>query len=732
MLKLPKETNDRQKFTEKYNTRDIKYLLSLSIEEWDSKFPLSNDKKWGKINFNTYRKYLTEMTKQDSTTHHYHYGQKGERTEGRLYCNDGGLQRLPRPIREFICRDNYIDVDISNCFPSILCQAYKENGFNPIYLEEYCKDRKATLKKYNFTKNDFNAFMNIDKPKTKNEFLLNIQKEKEYLLPKLLEKYPVYQPKPNAKNPLSARIWYVIDMYENRILQHVISDYKDIAFPLYDGFLLSKDEPFNIDDVNEKCKDFNITWCVKPIKSINPPDDFKEVDVDADNNEVYENYKNVWEETRAVLKNPFCLIEFDDNGLEYMKASDAAKFYQNRTYQKKLDNGKIKKQEFFPQWWQDENRLEYDSINWRPYSDTDTTPPNQFNSFKPFKRKLLEQDYWTTDGKRLIELTQRLMAELSGGPDEVEAALYFHNYIVHIFQYPEIRPDVAVVMKGSQGVGKDTITKIIFEVMGRSYHYKTAKMDDIFGNFNDIIDEKLILQFNEVEGKNAVENQELLKDYITAEKMPIRKKFYAIRSAENFIRIFIVSNNETPVLIENKDRRYFIIKSTDEICQDHVFFNEIYTLIKNSENLDCLYSYFMSVPLNDFNIKKVPKTKAYNDLQVDNIKPIYRYLQACCKGRFDNLPYIHREKKGEYIVTPTQFKDDLRKWLEDEGLNGEYTNTKSIKTIFNNIPMIKMRVGVKIDDISLYYTTFRYKELAEYLEREHFQNRLDETEVEEF
>ena len=82
MLKLPKETNDRQEFTEKYNTRDIKYLLSLSIEEWDSKFPLSNDKKWGKINFNTYRKYLTLMTTQDSTTHHYHYGQKGERNRG--------------------------------------------------------------------------------------------------------------------------------------------------------------------------------------------------------------------------------------------------------------------------------------------------------------------------------------------------------------------------------------------------------------------------------------------------------------------------------------------------------------------------------------------------------------------------------------------------------------------------------------------------------------------------
>jgi len=733
MLKLPKETNDRKEFTEKYDTRDIKYLLSLSIDEWDANFPLTDGKKWGKVNYNTYRKYLTKMTKQKTTTHNYHYGQKGERTEGRLYCNDGGLQRLARPIREFVCRNHYIDVDISNCFPSILCQLYKENGFNPVCLDEYCKDRKATFKKYNFTKSDFNAFMNIDKPKTKNEFLLKIQKEKEYLLPQLLDKYPVYQPKPNAKNPLSARIWYIIDMYENRILQHIISDYKDIAFPLYDGFLLSKDEPFNIDDVNEKCKEFNIKWCVKPIKANNPPDDFKEVDVDADNNEAYELYKNKWEETRAVLKNPFCLIEFDDNGLVYMKAGDASNFYKNRTYKKLLDDGGAKKTEFFPEWWKDENRLEYDSINWRPYTDIDTTANNQYNSFKPFKRNLLERDYWTTSGKRLIEMTQQLMAELSGGlEDEEDAAIYFHNYISHIFQYPQIRPDVAVVMKGSQGVGKDTITQIINDIMGRGYYYKTGKMDDIFGNFNDIIDEKLILQFNEVDGKNAVENQELLKDFITAEKVPIRKKFYAIRSAENFIRLFIISNNETPVLLETKDRRYFVIKSTDAICQDKIFFDEIYKLLKNDENLDCLYSYFMSVPLDDFKIKTIPKTKAYNDLQVDNIKPIYRYLRECCNGRFKTGSYIHREKKKQYIITPTAFKDDYMKWLDDEGLNISYTSTKSIKTTFNSLNMIKERVQINIDDVRIKYTTFEYILLEKYLEKEFFQNRLDETESEDF
>jgi hypothetical protein len=48
------------------------------------------------------------------------------------------------------------------------------------------------------------------------------------------------------------------------------------------------------------------------------------------------------------------------------------------------------------------------------------------------------------------------------------------------------------------------------------------------------------------------------------------------------------------------------------------------------------------------------------------------------------------------------------------------------------MPMVKMRVGIKINSCVSYYTSFRHEALAEYLEKEYFQNRLNETEVEDF
>ena len=96
-------------------------------------------------------------------------------------------------------------------------------------------------------------------------------------------------------------------------------------------------------------------------------------------------------------------------------------------------------------------------------------------------------------------------------------------------------------MKGSNGVGKDKLTDLIGQVMGHPPHlYKTADMDNVFGSFNDIIDERVLLQFNETECKDSIANQQKLKDYITADKVSIRKKFFSTREVANFIRLFIV------------------------------------------------------------------------------------------------------------------------------------------------------------------------------------------------
>ncbi len=728
MLKLNDEKNDRKEFTEEVRSRDVNYLLSLSGEDWIRLFPLKDGKKWEKKYIAIYKKFLKGILEKNENTRKYKYGEKATMSYGRLYVEGLGLHSLPHPIRNFLCSGRYTEVDIKSAHPSILNQLYKEHGLNAIHLDEYVNNREEICKKYDFNKYTFNAFLNMDKiKKNSNEFLTKIHEEKLYLAPQLLSKFHKIKPKEGSKNPLCSKLSKLMCKYENRILQYVMKDFNDIGFPLYDGFYVSNKEidDNTISNINKKCEEFNIKWDIKKVESdVKVPDDFKDQDNDPMS---YKNRKIEWEKTKAMLKHPLSIINLEKDSYTYMKYDECMKFYANYKFNKPTAEKGVIPTAFFPKWNEDEDRLSYEGVKWCPYPDTDPTPYNYFNTFKKFPRNIINQEDYGDDGNEFVDKFLSLMKELSGGDKEQLGAIYLFNYVAHMFKYTNIRPDTAVVMKGSNGVGKDFFTKILGMLMGHNYIYKTANMDNVFGNFNDVIDEKILLQFNEAEAKDSIANQQKLKDHITADKISIKKKFYPLREVDNYVRLFIVSNDAQPVLIENQDRRYFVIKSTNKYRQDTNFFGRVDELAKSKHNLDCLYSYFMNVDLTDFNVLDIPKTEAYNNLQVSNIKPIYKYLYLLCKGGFKNSPYIYSKKKDLYITTPTEFKDAFKEYLEEQGLKHEYTNTKNIKVMLDEMPFcITQRVSIKIAGCVNKYTTFNSTKLFTYLEDEYFKNRENE------
>ncbi len=731
MLRLNDEKTDRIEYTESVRVRDVGYLLSLPFDDWVSKFPLKEGKKWEKKYVCIYKKFLTTLLQKNENTRKYKYGEKGTMTYGRLYVENMGLHSLPHPIRNFLCSGRYTEVDIKNAHASILNQLYIEHGFNAIHLENYVKNRDDVCKEYKFDKYTFNKFLNMDDVKKTNEFLTKIHEEKLYLAPQLLSKYPDIKPKEGSKNPLCSKLSKLMCMYENRILQHIMNDFEDIGFPLYDGFYVSNEEIYDttIPQINKKCEEFNIKWDIKRVETeVEIPADF----VDEDNDVMsYKNRKIEWEKERSMLKSPLCILNVESNRHTYMKYDECLKFYANYKYAVMSEKGR-QLRAFFPKWIEDEDRASYEGVRWCPYSIDDPTPYDYFNTFKKFPRNIIPPEEYGESGDETIDKFLNLMKELSGGDEEQDGAIYLFYYVAHMFKLTNIRPDTAVVMKGSNGVGKDFFTKVLGLIMGNSYLYKTANMDNVFGAFNDVIDEKILLQFNEAEAKDSIANQQKLKDYITADKLSINKKFYSLREVDNYIRLFIVSNDAQPVLIENQDRRYFVIKSTNKYRQDTNFFGRLDELTKSKHNLDCLYSYFMKVDLTDFNILEIPKTEAYNNLQVSNIRPIYKYLYLLCKGWFEKKPYIYSKKKDLYITTPTEFKDAFKEYLENQGLKNEYTNTKNIKCILDEMPFcITQRVSIKISGCVNKYTTFNSEKLLKYLESEYFKNRENEDEDED-
>ena len=70
-----------------------------------------------------------------------------QKNHGRLYAMNGlSLQQLPRKIRNTISKDYYYDIDIANCFPTLLNQWLKKNRFNCEKLNYFVNNRDLIFK----------------------------------------------------------------------------------------------------------------------------------------------------------------------------------------------------------------------------------------------------------------------------------------------------------------------------------------------------------------------------------------------------------------------------------------------------------------------------------------------------------------------------------------------------------------------------------------------------------
>ena len=67
---------------------------------------------------------------------------------------------------------------------------------------------------------------------------------------------------------------------------------------------------------------------------------------------------------------------------------------------------------------------------------------------------------------------------------------YVLNYIAHMLHKPTVLPETIMLFKSEQGLGKDLMMDILEKLMGSQFVYRTANMDEVFGNFNDALRNK--------------------------------------------------------------------------------------------------------------------------------------------------------------------------------------------------------------------------------------------------
>tara|TARA_R100001086_G_scaffold249774_1_gene190847 strand:+ start:5320 stop:7542 length:2223 start_codon:yes stop_codon:yes gene_type:complete len=568
---------------------------------------------------------------------------------GRLYSDGFGVQSLQRQFRAFLTQEFYNDFDMINAHPTILLYLTKKYFSNTQvpFLESYVKNRKEFLKKNKITKVQVLVCINSKNAiKTNNITVSKFDKELKTIqtlffdkTPNELKKYEGFKYN-NKKNPKGGFLNTLLTIVENDILNAVINNFdkEDVSTLMFDGLHLKKDLDIQktVKKLNSLTSVFNIKWSHKIPEENITLDEGIVINEDEFHKD-YKSIKPIFERTNCMIQNPLSYInEWNDNGEKKFSIKNKTDFkdLNNHFMCEKIVKGSVQEVEFFNLWIKDTEKRSYQKLDFIPKKINDK---NIYNTFNGFNFDEFNDSNETIDIEPFIKHIGILVN------NEEQSINYILNYLSHLIQKPYELPRVCLLFKSKQGYGKDLFINFLEKLLGKQYIGRTCDIDkEVFGDFNPMLKNNLVLQLNELEGKHGFENKEKLKNLITAEQISINDKNEKLYKQSNYSRVIICSNNLTPIEIPSDDRRFVVFQAQDKKPSKE-YFNKIVNCLNNDLFIYSLYKFLKNRPISDLNLANDrPITNAYNIIQRSCNNTFYEYL--------NDLTYNYEDIKDSYPV----------------------------------------------------------------------------------
>ena len=576
---------------------------------------------------------------------------------GRTFCKlSAGLQSLRKEIRHTIAKDNYIDIDITNCHPVLLLQILKMNNYPNIkYLEKYVNDREEYLNtiidKYNTTRDEakqlfirllyggkFESWAKDHKirydniPKFIEKFYNEIQAIQLLITNSNKELKETIDKQKNDNVKDNTVLSYYLQEIEHRILEdaylyccengYILNNHCVLIF---DGFMIEKHfyKPELLTELTNlvyKKYGLNLEFLEKEMNHYFTDEEINNSQVETFKS--YEDLKEEFEKYNFKIRNPLLYIEINKITGELIKRSKQEFLdVNNNVFYNEIDKiGDNKKLLFVKQWMKDENIRSYNNFDFLPCEEAPDHIYNTFNGFyggqKESNNNKIENSLFWKHYKNVV----------CNGSEETFN--YLNKWIANIIQQPLKKCGIAMVLKGDQGSGKDTFTKFLEKLIGDEYYENTDNPDLVFGKFNGTIENKILCVLNETSGKDTFIINENIKDAITRNKTNIHNKMmkpYTVKDACSYI---FLTNNNNPLKIPADDRRFFCVEMSNEYKNDLPYFTELYKELNSEEYLKSYFDFFNSIDITDYDfINNRPVSNMYDDMRELNIPVAVRFLE---------------------------------------------------------------------------------------------------------
>jgi len=368
---------------------------------------------------------------------------------------------------------------------------------------------------------------------------------------------------------------------------------------------------------------------------------------------------------------------FNRKAVTFSSVADFKLRYQNRPIPQEWNAGR----NIVDLWLNHSDRKQYQGIYFEPYSLM--SPPTEetedyYNLFQGWPINPVEGDcnlFW--------EHVEEVVCD---GDDELYR--YVRKWMAHAIQYPKELPEVALVLRGGQGVGKDMFARHFGELFGQHY-LPVSSMDQVAGRFNGHLADVLLLQANEAAWNGNRSNEGILKGMITDPVLSLEYKGKDITRVNNYKRLIICSNESLPVPVGLDDRRFLFLDVSEKHKGNRDYFGRLIAQMKD-RGFEALMWDLIHEDLDNFDVRSKPQQNLLLDIKLESGDSLLRWWYGCL---YDGIIHTTAPIRHPQRWTDEKMKANIyfsyKEYCKDYETGKPFDSSKFFKKLRDFQPGIK-------------------------------------------
>lgn len=399
-----------------------------------------------------------------------------------------------------------------------------------------------------------------------------------------------------------------------------------------------------------------------------------------------ENYNDVkaeFEKSHFKVNTPIAFVRIHKKEISILSKKEIEILYGNlfcKVYCSKTERN-LKKL-FVTEWFKDATMRTYEKLDFIP-------PPlvcddDVYNLYTGLRAETLPPTNNTFD---VLEFQCKVILDhiffLSGKNPEVYK--YFIYWLAQIVQKTGILSRTALVIKSIQGAGKSMFFDFIGnKLLGKQYYFCTAKSTDSFGQFNHLLQNKLLNIINEASGKDTFAMIEQIKTQISDEIITIEQKFKNQYQVRNCGRYVFLTNNDNCLKVDPRERRLCCFESSSDTRKDLSYFDTLADTFENDTITRAFYEFLLQVDISKVHFEKDrPKTELYDSMNSVCIPTFAYYLNELIEGLFEETEKMSLETISK----------NYKSYLEKSNMSDNMNDIKLSKLLQTKYKIKKVKTG---------------------------------------